>query len=83
MSPDAPDQPRVPAAIHAEVLGLLPDAVTVLDFDLRVLYLNDLSAAYLRHAEQAAWNAWEEPDAVGTLCCGAAACRSTRCNSSR
>jgi len=50
MSPDAPDQPRVPAAILAEVLDLLPDAVTVLDFDLRVLYLNELAAAYLRHA---------------------------------
>jgi serine/threonine-protein kinase len=27
---------------------------------------------YLRCAEQAAWNAWEEPDGIGTLCCGAA-----------
>jgi PAS domain S-box-containing protein len=50
MSPDAPNQPRVPAAIHAEVLDLLPDAVTVVDFDLRVLYLNHLAASYLRHA---------------------------------
>ena len=69
MSPDAPDQPRVPAAIHAEVLGLLPDAVTVLDFDLRVLYLNDLSAAYLRHAGIDPESAIGQPlaDALGAI----------------
>ena len=50
MSPDAPDHPGVPAVILAEVLDLLPDAVTVLDFELRVLYLNDLAARYLRRA---------------------------------
>jgi PAS domain S-box-containing protein len=50
MSPDVPDQPRVSAAILGEVLDLLPDAVTVLDFETRIVYLNELASAYLRHA---------------------------------
>ena len=48
MSPDAPDPPRVPPAILAGVLDALPDAVTVVDRELRVLYLNRLATAYLR-----------------------------------
>ena len=50
MSPSAPDPSVASPAILTEALDSLPDAVTVVDHDLRVLYLNRLAVAYLRHA---------------------------------
>jgi PAS domain S-box-containing protein len=50
MSPDVPREPLAPASMLMEALDSLPDAVTVLDYDFRVLYQNRLAADYLRLA---------------------------------
>ena len=45
---DAPREVAAPASTLSEALDSLPDAVTVLDLDFRVLYLNAMAARYLR-----------------------------------
>jgi len=50
MSADTPHQSRVTSVPFAAVLDSLPDAVTVVDLDFRVLYLNILASGYLRDA---------------------------------
>ena len=50
MSADTPLQPPESSVPFAAVLDSLPDAVTVVDLDFRVLYLNALAADYLRDA---------------------------------
>jgi PAS domain S-box-containing protein len=50
MPPDTHDQPRATAEVLVAALDSLPDAVTVVDLELRVVYLNRLAAEYLREA---------------------------------
>lgn len=50
MSTDASGHPAVSPTLLAGALDSLPDAVTVVDFGFRVLYLNALAAQYLRDA---------------------------------
>jgi PAS domain-containing protein len=50
MPPAAPDPRLAPAATFVAVLDALPDAVTVVDREFRLLYLNALAAEYLRSA---------------------------------
>ena len=50
MPPDLHDQPHASAATLVAALDSLPDAVTVVDREFRVLYLNALAAQYLRDA---------------------------------
>jgi PAS domain S-box-containing protein len=40
--------PAVPTSTLAEALDALPDAVTVFDYDFRILYVNAAAAGYLR-----------------------------------
>jgi PAS domain S-box-containing protein len=48
MPPDPQGQPQASAATLVAALDSLPDAVTVVDLEFRVLYLNALAAEYLR-----------------------------------
>jgi PAS domain S-box-containing protein len=50
MSTETHDDTDAPASLLTEALNSLPDAVTVLDLDFRVHYLNEAAAEYLRSA---------------------------------
>jgi PAS domain S-box-containing protein len=50
MPPAAPDHRHTPPATFVAVLDALPDAVTVVDRELHLVYLNALAAEYLRDA---------------------------------
>jgi PAS domain S-box-containing protein len=71
MTRDAPT-PAVSASTLAEALDALPDAVTVFDYDLRVLYVNTVAASHLRGlgrtpADVIGRVVWEAtPELVGT-----------------